>query len=136
VNLDRLKEMLVKHEGLRLTVYRDSIGLPTIGVGRNLQDRGISEPEAMILLANDITNVLADLDRALPWWRQLSENRQLVLADMCFNLGISRLMGFKNALQAAQEGRWSDAAHEMLDSRWAAQVGSRAVELADMMEVG
>jgi len=136
VNREALKALLVKHEGLRLHVYRDSVGIPTIGVGRNLQDRGINEAEAMAMLDRDMTDVIADLDRSIPWWRGLSENRQLVLTDMCFNLGVSRLLGFRNALQAAQEGRWSDAAREMLDSRWAAQVGSRAVELADMMEVG
>jgi len=117
-------------------VYRDSIGLPTIGVGRNLQDRGISEPEAMILLANDITNVLADLDRALPWWRTLSENRQLVLADLCFNIGIRRLLGFRKALAAMQAQDWELAAAEMKDSKWYGQVKSRGEELCELMRTG
>ena len=134
MKLQVLKEQLVRHEGLRLKPYRDTVGVLTIGVGRNLDDVGIREDEAMVLLDHDILGVLDDLDREFPWWRHLSETRQLVLADMCFNLGIGRLKGFRKALQAMQEGRWADAAREMLDSRWAAQVGSRAVNLAEMME--
>ena len=134
LNLPRLKEQLVRHEGLRLKAYRDTVDKLTIGVGRNLDDVGISETEAMFLLDSDIATVEKDLDRALPWWRGMSEERQLVLADMCFNLGISRLLGFKNTLAALQEGRYDEAAKEMLDSKWAQQVGKRAITLADMMK--
>jgi lysozyme len=136
MNLQELKTQLVRHEGMVLKVYRDSIGIPTIGVGRNLQDVGVTEAEALMLLDHDILGVLDDLDRECQWWRQLSETRQLVLADMCFNLGIVRLKGFRNALQAAQDGRYEDAAREMLDSRWAKQVGPRALRLAEMMKEG
>ena len=134
MNLQELKAQLVRHEGMVLKVYRDSLGIPTIGVGRNLQDVGVTEAEALMLLDHDILGVLDDLDRECPWWRQMSEERQIVLADMCFNLGISRLLGFKNTLAAMQEGRWDDAAKEMLDSKWAKQVGKRAITLADMMK--
>lgn len=136
MNFDTLKAQLVRHEGMELHVYRDSLGVPTIGVGRNLQDVGISQAEAMVLLDNDVKRVVAELDNQLPWWRNLSESRQLVISNMAFNIGLSRLQGFRNALQAMQEGRWSDAAREMLDSRWATQVGPRARELAQMMEAG
>jgi len=134
MDYEKLKLQLIKHEGLRLKPYRDSVGILSIGVGRNLDDVGISEDEAMVLLGNDIIGVFDDLDRECQWWRQMSETRQLVLADMCFNLGISRLLGFKNTLAAMQEGRWDDAAKEMLDSKWAKQVGKRAITLADMMK--
>lgn len=133
MNLEALRAQIVRHEGLRLKVYNDSLGIPTIGVGRNLQDKGISEMEAMILLENDLGDVMRDLDRELPWWRHMSEIRQLVIADMAFNLGLPRLKGFKNALEAMAEGRYDEAAHEMMDSRWARQVGHRAVRLARMM---
>lgn len=136
MNAGELKLQLIQHEGLRLKPYKDTVGKLTIGVGRNLDDVGISEAEAMFLLESDIASVKAELDKACPWWSELSENRQLVLADMCFNLGIVRLKGFRNALQAMREGRWNDAAKEMLDSRWASQVGPRATRLADMMKEG
>lgn len=136
MNLQEMKAQLVRHEGLRLKVYNDSIGIPTIGVGRNLQDVGISENEAMMLLDNDLINVFEDLDRSCPWWRQMSTYRQMALADMAFNMGINRLLGFKKTLAAMQEGRYEDAAVEMLDSKWAKQVGKRAGTLAEMMKEG
>ena len=133
MNLETLKAQLVRHEGRRLKVYNDSLGIPTIGVGRNLQDVGISEDEAMLLLENDVARVLRELDNQLPWWRSLSEIRQLVVADLAFNMGLPRLKGFRKALEAMQEARWDDAATEMLDSLWARQVGPRALRLAQMM---
>ena len=133
MNLGDLKQQLIRHEALRLKPYKDSVGKLTIGVGRNLDDVGISEAEAMFLLESDIALVCADLDRVFPWWRQLSEIRQLVLADMAFNVGLPKLKGFRKALQAMQEARWDDAATEMLDSMWARQVGPRALRLAQMM---
>lgn len=133
MNLEALRAQIVRHEGLRLKVYNDSLGIPTIGVGRNLRDKGISEMEAMILLENDLGDVLRDLDREFPWWRHMSEIRQLVLADMAFNMGISRLKGFRKALAGMAEGRYGYAADELLDSRWAGQVGPRALRLAHMM---
>ena len=136
MNIPALKEQLARHEGVRLAPYRDSVGKLTIGIGRNLDDVGISEAEARVLLENDIIVVLADLDRQLPWWRTLSETRQLVLADMCFNLGIRRLAGFQKTLAAMQQGDWTTAAREMLDSKWAEQVGRRAQTLAQMMQAG
>jgi len=136
LNLEVLKSQLVKHEGLRLKPYKDSVGKITIGVGRNLDDVGISEGEAMLLLDHDISNVFIDLDKFLPWWRSLSETRQLVLSDMCFNLGIVRLKRFRKALEAMEARAWYEAADEMLDSTWANQVGSRAITLANMMRTG
>jgi len=136
MNLQELKSQLVRHEGMVLKVYRDSLGIPTIGVGRNLQDVGISEDEALLLLDNDLLGVFNDLDRYCPWWRGMSEARQMVLADMCFNIGISRLMGFVKTLSAMQGERYEVAAVEMLDSKWAAQVGKRATTLSEMMKEG
>lgn len=136
MNIEALKQQLRIHEGLRLKPYKDTVGKLTIGIGRNLDDVGISEPEAMLMLENDIETVFADLDRSLTWWRTLSERRQMVLADMAFNLGIGRLTGFRNALAAMQAGEWDKAAREMLDSKWARQVGPRAATLADMVRAG
>lgn len=129
--IDALKADLVRDEGLRLKPYRDTVGKLTIGVGRNLDDVGISDAEAGHLLGNDISGVLADLDRALPWWRGLSEARQRALANMCFNLGLTRLQGFKKMLAALEAGDWPAAAREALDSKWARQVGARATRIAE-----
>ena len=77
MDADRLRADLVRDEAVRLKPYRDSVGKLSIGVGRNLDDKGISEQEAMMLLGNDITEHLALLDKYLPWWAMLDEARQL-----------------------------------------------------------
>lgn len=136
MNEQALAKQLVLDEALRLKPYKDTEGILTIGVGRNLIDRGISEDEALYLLSNDIKAVVADLDRCLSWWRQMSDNRQLVLANMCFNLGINRLLGFTNTLKFMALGQYDKAADGMLNSKWAGQVGNRAKRLADMMRKG
>ena len=128
--------MLVLHEGLRLMPYKCTAGKLTIGVGRNLDDVGISQDEAMYLLERDIDRVEADLDRTWPWWREMTDARQQVLADMCFNLGLTRLMGFVNTIAAMKVGRYDAAADGMLASLWAQQVGQRAQRLAKMMREG
>lgn len=126
-------------EGEVLHVYQDSLGFWTLGVGRMVDPKkggGISKEESAYLLNNDIIKVEADLDLFVPWWRNLSENRQLVLANMCFNMGISTLLTFKNTLKAMSEGQYDVAAEGMRESKWARQVGKRAVRLIKLMEEG
>lgn len=134
--IERARELVKKHEGLRLKPYQDSLGILTIGYGRNLEDRGITRQEAEHLLDNDLTVVVEELRGALSFFGALDETRQVVLVDMAFNLGIVRLMGFKLMLAAVREARWNDAAAHLLDSKYAQQVGARAVELAEMMRSG
>lgn len=136
MNVAIVTEMLKRHEGVRLKPYVDTVGKLTIGVGRNLDDVGISLGEAEFLLERDIDRVVADLTRAVPVWLTLDEVRQHVLVDMCFNAGITRLLGFKKAVAAVQSGDYETAAAEMLNSKWATQVGLRAKTLADMMRSG
>jgi lysozyme len=124
------------HEGERLKPYRCTAGKLTIGVGRNLEDRGITAEESAMLLANDIAAVERELQRALPWVTKLDEVRQRVLLDMAFNLGIVGLLNFKRTLAAVQAGQYQQAATMMLDSRWAGQVGKRAERLSRMMATG
>jgi lysozyme len=136
VNYEALKDELVRDEGLRLKPYRDTVGKTTIGVGRNLDDRGLSTDEVHYLLDNDIREVEEELSARLSFWRNLSEVRQRVLMNMAFNLGIDGLLTFRNTLKAVEEGRYSDAAKGMMQSKWAKQTGARAVRLAQMMLVG
>lgn len=136
MNKDQLAEQLNIDEGRRNKLYRDSVGKCTGGVGHNFDDKGISDAVIDLMLSEDIDDAMNDLDRAFPWWRQMSENRQQAIANMAFNLGIVKLSGFKNTLKAMQDGRYSDAADGMLDSLWAKQVGVRATRLADKMRNG
>ena len=132
----KLADELRTDEGLRLFPYQDTVGKMTIGIGRNLTDVGISLDEAKYLLNNDIDKVVKQLNIKLPWWVTLSENRQRVLANMAFNLGINKLLGFNSTLAYLQTGQYDKAADGMIKSTWAKQVGARADRLAKMMREG
>lgn len=136
MNDELLRAELVRDEGLRLKPYRCTAGKLSIGVGRNLDDVGISKSEALAMLDADIERTAAELDRRLPWWRHLDEVRQRVVLNMAFNLGVSGLIGFRRTLAAISAGKFEDAASEMLRSKWAEQVGERAQRLAAMMARG
>jgi lysozyme len=129
---DILTKELIADEGLRLKPYRDTVGKLTIGVGRNLDDEGITKEEALYLLNNDIQRVKGQLV-SVQTFSQLSDVRQRVLTEMAFNMGIGGLMGFREMWQAIQVKDWDGAANAMLDSLWAKEVGQRAVRLATCM---
>lgn len=122
MNHEKLIDELVRDEGLRLRIYPDTKGIPTIGIGRNLL-KGISREEAYHLANNDIEDASADLDRAIPWWSKLDEVRQRALVNLCFNMGIARLLGFHKMLAALQSADFAAAARELLDSTWKIDVG-------------
>ena len=129
-------DLLIKHEGLRLKPYRDTVGKLTIGIGRNLDDLGITEAEARYLLENDVLRVSLELVHHFPWYNGLNAARMIVMIDMVFNLGINRFKLFKKLIKAIEVQDWEQAAKEMLDSKWARQVKGRAAELAQMMRDG
>lgn len=139
MDIETLKDDLGRDEGFVPHAYQDSEGWWTIGIGRLIDQRrggGITIDEARVLLENDIQRTVADLDRALPWWRGLSEARQRALANMAFNLGLPKLMGFRRFLAALEAGEWEEAAAEAINSRWASQVGARATRIADAIREG
>lgn len=134
--MDTARDMLRRDEGIRLKPYRDTRGKLTIGVGRNLDDDGITLAEADMLLDNDISAAMKQLSDMFPWWTSMTSTRQLVLLNMCFNLGIGGLAGFKQALSAMQAGDYVSAAKEMEASQWYFQTGARAARLVVMMLQG
>lgn len=137
-----LARMLKDHEGVRLSPYRDTEGLLTLGVGHCLDRKPISARTAQIMLEDDIMDVLFDLDRALPWWRDLDPLRRRALADMCFQLGIGRvtpasgLLAFQRMLSSLRTGDWSGAYRECLTSTYATQVPARARRIAEILLTG
>ena len=156
-NSENFVNKLIAHEGLRLQVYKDTLGIDTIGIGRNLEDRGITkeeldwmdipsmdavyeygitEADAMYLAKNDVQIVEEELVRAHPCVEELDAVRQLVLMDMAFNMGVPRLRKFQKMWNAVHEKKFDIAAKEMLDSRWAIQVKSRSNKLAHAMHHG
>lgn len=156
-NASHFLDKLVEHEGLVLTVYKDTLGIDTIGIGRNLKDRGISkeeldymdipnmdviyehgitEADARYLALNDIAIVENELCRVHTCVENLDSVRQLILMDMAFNMGVPRLCKFVKMWNAIYEENFEAASMEMLDSRWARQVGRRAKILSDAMASG
>ena len=156
-NRSHFLDKLIEHEGLVLTVYKDSLGIDTIGIGRNLKDRGISreeldyldipnmevvyehgisEADARYLALNDIAIVENELCRVHTCVEDLDSVRQLILMDMAFNMGVPRLCKFRKMWNAIHEQNFEAASLEMMDSKWARQVGRRATILSNAMKLG
>lgn len=136
IDSNKLSRQLSRHEGRRLKPYYDTVGVLTIGVGRNLDDVGISESEANILLKNDIQDAQIMCLNNVPGFKVLDPVRQAVCVNMMFNLGCTRFSGFKRMWRALLRHDYEEAARQMLDSKWADQVKGRALELADQMREG
>ena len=119
---EALKKQLIHHEGLRLHPYRCTAGKLTIGVGRNIEDNGITRDEAMYMLENDIQQCFADLAELFPDFQKFSSARQYALVDLRFNLGPNRFRSFRRMIAAIREQDWEEAAIELKDSLWWNQV--------------
>jgi len=153
---NELIKQIAHHEGVVLKVYKDSLGIDTIGIGRNLEHRGIAdlelshmektmgeiyengitEQDAYFLAHRDVEIVERELLASRPIVKELDNIRQRVLVDMAFNMGIPRLTKFYRMWSAVNEHDFKGAAVEMLDSLWAGQVKSRSDTLSYAMEHG
>ena len=133
---NRLAAQLRLHEGVEHKPYKCTAGYLTIGVGRNIEERGLSDDEIDYILNNDVNIATDELVDTFDWYADLDDVRQRVVVDMVFNLGMPRFKQFQNMIAAIEESDWSEAAAQMMDSRWAKQVGARAERLRDMMETG
>jgi len=133
--MEKLVEQLELHEGKENKVYEDTEGVLTIGYGRNLEDKGLSDKECELLLRNDIKECKRDMENYF-WYISLDDIRKRVILDMRYNLGLGGLLSFKNMIKALKEKDYMKASQEMLDSKWADQVKTRATRLAKMMETG
>lgn len=131
-----LKEQLIRDEGNIAMIYSDSVGVPTIGVGRNLRHKGLSLLEREFLLNNDIADYTLEVCEALPWAMNLDDPRKEVLINMAFNLGTAGLLGFVKFLAALKAKDYVTASKEMLNSKWASQVGPRATRLSQQILLG
>jgi len=135
MNKDKTLKLLRLHEGVRYLPYYCSAGYLTIGVGHNLDSKPISDKAVNQILHDDLSDVLRKVEK-LSFWNELNDIRKHVIIDMCFNLGYSGMMKFKKMIVAITEHDYKQASIEMLDSKWARQVGKRAERLSDMMESG
>jgi len=122
-----LIDQLIRHEGERLKPYRCTAGKLTIGVGRNLDDVGISTEESRLLLNNDIKASESDLYQIFPEFQWFAQTRRWALIDLRLNLGPARFRTFKNMIAAINREDWQRAGDEALDSRWAGQAAPARV---------
>lgn len=134
---DQFVAMIKRHEGYRGYVYRDSVGVLTAGWGHAFHEGSeIPTDVATRLLWHDLYSVTQDYERLNLQLDPGDTVREFVIKDMLFNLGVGKLFGFSKMIAAIKRKDYLAAATEMLDSKWARQVGARAVELAEMMRAG
>jgi len=133
MDMVRLRETITRHEGSRLQMYQDSLGIWTIGVGHNIQEKGISPKVMELMLDEDLEEAISELKRSVSFFSKMPQQVQEALVNLSFNMGIPRLMQFKKTLAYLRNGEFESAADELLDSRYAEQVGRRALEIADMI---
>lgn len=145
-------QRLVINEGLILKPYRCPAGYLTIGIGRNLENnpltkeekafighdvkQGITNEQAFYLCRNDLQKVKKELDVHLPWWRDLNTDRQFVMIDLCFNMGITKLLRFSKTLNSIASGFYVKAGEQLMQSLYAKQVGKRAQRNAKCLQTG
>jgi lysozyme len=132
-----LKQQLIREEGAESCAYQDSLGYWTIGVGRLIDSRkggGLSNEEIDYLLDNDIKRNYEAVLKALPWIEKLSDQRQAVLIEMAFQMGVSGLLQFRRMLGSVEDGQYFEAAAQMVKSTWAQQTPARVHRMALQME--
>jgi lysozyme len=134
--MTKLEEQLINDEGFMSKPYKDTVGKVTIGYGRNLDDVGISRSEAYAMLQNDIIKVRSELLVKIPFFKNLTDGRQNALINMAFNMGTGGLLKFVNTLKLIEQKNYIQASIELLNSKWAKQVGFRAERIANQIKNG
>ena len=132
---ETIKEMVARHEGLKLDLYKCTEGFWTVGYGHNIQSKGITKDIAEALLGQDLRDAEETVKEIFPFYKELTYNRQAVLVDMAFNMG-NGLKKFKKMIEALEDRDYETTAKEMEDSAWYTQVGDRSIELTQMMREG
>ena len=136
---DKIIEMLRLHEGVEQYVYTDHLGYETIGVGRCIRKNvglGLSDDEINYLLSNDVDRCVKELGASFSWFSALNEARRDAMINLCFQLGLTKLLKFKNFLASMQEGDYEAASTHLLDSLYARQTPARADEVAEIIVSG
>lgn len=151
IALNEAVQRLVFHEGFVLKPYKDSKGYLTIGVGRCIDKnpftpeelkavgdwkKGITKNAAYMLLRNDIKRTIKDLEKNIPFWKELDDERQYALLDMAFQMGVRGVLGFKKMLASMALGNWVDAWHHCMDSKYAREFKTRAERIANCIAQG
>ena len=129
---DKFIDVIKKHEGCRLDMYKDTVDVWTIGYGHNLEE-GIDQETADFILARDLEKHSQELDKHKPIWRELPDPAQIVILSMQFNMGWNRFSKFVKFWEAIEKKDYQTAGKEMENSRWWGQVKSRGPELQELL---
>jgi len=127
------EEYIIKHEGIKLKPYLCPAGKLTIGVGRNIEDNGISTDEAIYILKNDIKRCESELREIFDHFDLFDENKKTSLIDIIFQLGKPSFLKFKKMIRAIKKGDWQESVRELKDSRLCREVPSRCEDNSELM---
>jgi lysozyme len=144
MNIDQLRDTLKIDEGVKYEIYNDHLGYPTFGIGHLVvesdEEHGkpvgtpVSEDRVNSVFEKDVAIMIDEAKKIFPNLEELPEEAQQVIVNMTFNMGRPRLSQFKKFIAGVNAGDWNKAAVEMMDSRWAKQVGARAERLRDRIK--
>jgi len=143
MNLEQLQIELAADEGCKLEIYLDHLGYPTVGIGHLITEDDelygfevgseVSQEHVDDLFHDDVQRTVRDCELLYSDFNDLPEEAQLIIANMCFQLGRPRLSGFKKMKAAVDSRDWREASRQMLDSKWAKQTPNRASRLSNRM---
>ena len=119
-----------EHEGFVAIVYKDSLGIDTIGYGFAIKDLELDEDICSMILERKLENLICRVDNKFSWYKFMPQEIKDVVIEMCYQLGVGGFSKFKKTISYLQNKQWEDASIEMLDSLWARQTPNRAEELS------
>ena len=141
---EKLKETLKIDEGVVYEIYNDHLGYATFGIGHLVLETDpehgqtvgtpVSEERVNECFEKDVQTVIEDCKKLHDGWDGYPQEVKQIIANMMFNMGLTRLSKFKNHNAALQSGNWKEAAKEGRDSRWYKQVTNRAERLMKRLE--
>ena len=129
-----LKESIKQHEGYVGVVYKDSLGIDTIGYGFAIKDLELDEDICDIILERKLKNLHDIIKIKFKWYQYMPQEIKNVVMEMCYQLGVGGFSKFKKTIAYLQNKQFHDASVEMLDSLWAKQTPNRAKELSNRVK--
>ena len=129
-----LIDSIKKHEGYVGIVYKDSLGIDTIGYGFAIKDLELDEDICEIILERKITQLIDRINNKFSWYKYMPQEIKDIVTAMCYQLGVTGFSKFKKTIAYLQDKKWEEASVEMLDSLWARQTPNRAKEMSDRVK--
>ena len=143
MDLRQLRLELEEDEGIKFEVYKDHLGYTTFGIGHLIRESdeeygkpvgySIEKSRVIEVFENDMQSVISDCNSLYDDFEELPEEAQHIIANMMFNMGLSRMRQFKGMKKGVDAREWDSAADEMVDSVWYKQVTNRAERLVKRM---